>query len=50
LSNNVLSLTLLLEAIEKVQKYSAGFESADDFFHHEMNFDVSMMQFIVIAE
>ena len=43
-------LLAILEAIEKIRRYSAPFDDDDDFFHHEMNFDAAMMQFIVIGE
>lgn len=50
MSDNRKNLLALLEAIEKIERYSAPFKNDDDFFHHEMNFDASMMQFVVIGE
>ena len=44
------NLQAILEAIEKIERYSAPFDNDDDFFHHEMNFDATIMQFIVIGE
>jgi len=45
-----LNLLALLEAIEKIEEYSAGFDNADDFFHDAKSFDATMMQFVVIGE
>lgn len=40
----------ILESITKIQSYSNGFYSADDFFNHSISFDASMMNFIIIGE
>ena len=40
----------IIEAIKKIELYSSSFSSADDFYHHEINFDATMMQFVVIGE
>jgi uncharacterized protein with HEPN domain len=40
----------LLEAIEKIIKYSSGYKNADDFYANERDFDASMMNFIIIGE
>ncbi len=44
------NLLAILEAIEKIERYSEPFDDDDDFYHHEMNFDAVMMQFVVIGE
>ena len=50
MSNNIFTCRAILEAIEKIENYSKDFKNDDDFFHHEMNFDATMMQFVVIGE
>jgi uncharacterized protein with HEPN domain len=40
----------MIESINKIQDYSGKFENADDFYHHSISFDASMMNFIVIGE
>ena len=50
MSNNIFTCRAILEAIEKIGIYSKDFKNDDDFFHHEMNFDATMMQFVVIGE
>ena len=40
----------MLDAIEKIKKFSSPFETADDFFENAQAFDASLMNFIVIAE
>lgn len=49
MSDNTKNLRAVLEAIEKIERYFAPFDNDDDFFHHEMNFDAVMMQFVVIG-
>jgi len=48
--DNVLTCKAILESIEKIENYSKGFEDAEDFYHHQLNFDATMMQFVVIGE
>ena len=43
-------LDTMLEAIDKILEYTAGFENADDFNNDYRNFDATMMNFIVIGE
>jgi len=50
MSKNKKTLLGILEAIEKIERYSKEFDDDDDFYHHELNFDASMMQFVVIGE
>ncbi len=45
-----LNILALLEAIEKISKYSAGYKNADEFYKNERDFDASMMNFIIIGE
>lgn len=44
------SLLAILDAIEKIERYSKKFNNDDDFYHDELSFDATMMQFIVIGE
>jgi len=50
MSNVLLHLEALLEAIFKIELYSQEFEYADEFYHDSKSFDATMMQFIVIGE
>ncbi len=50
MSKTALNLKELLVAIEKIKRYSADFQNADDFYHDQKSFDASMMQFVVIGE
>jgi uncharacterized protein with HEPN domain len=45
-----LNLLALLEAIEKIAKYTVGYQNADEFYENERDFDASMMNFIIIGE
>lgn len=45
-----LNLLTLLDALEKITKYSAGYKNADSFYENERDFDASMMNFIIIGE
>ena len=40
----------MLDAIEKIKKYSVSFSSADDFLNDIQAFDASLMNFIVVGE
>ncbi len=44
------NLFAILEAINKIQKYSGSFSDADEFFANEKNFDAVLMNFIVVGE
>ncbi len=50
MSNPNTSLLAVLDAIEKVERYSSSFNNDDDFYHDELSFDATMMQFVVIGE
>ncbi len=44
------TLLSILEAIEKIERYSELFPNADEFFEQTINFDAAMMNFIAIGE
>ncbi|OQX58233.1 MAG: hypothetical protein B5M52_05825 [Helicobacteraceae bacterium 4484_230] len=50
MSNTILNLSALIESIDKIERYSKEFSSADDFYHDDKSFDAVMMQFIVVGE
>jgi uncharacterized protein with HEPN domain len=50
MSKTILNLRELLEAIDKIKRYSADFTTPDDFYHDSKSFDATMMQFVVIGE
>ena len=50
MSNPHTALLAIMDAIEKIERYSKKFENDDDFYHDELSFDATMMQFIVIGE
>ena len=50
MSKEKLNLLSILEAIEKLEKYSSSFTNAEVFYADEKSFDASMMQFIIIGE
>jgi uncharacterized protein with HEPN domain len=43
-------LSLLIEAIEKIEKYSFPFSSSHDFVTDTKSFDATLMNFVVLAE
>jgi len=45
-----LNLENILEAIQKIETYTTQFHEADEFFEHQLHFDATMMNFIVIGE
>ena len=45
-----LYILTVLDAIEKITKYSSGYKNADDSYENERDFDASMMNFIIIGE
>ncbi len=49
-SKILFELHTIYEAIEKIERYSTGFDDADSFYHDQKSFDATMMQFIVIGE
>ena len=50
MSKIFLNLITIEDALNKIETYSSPFSTADDFYHHELNFDASMMQFVIIGE
>lgn len=40
----------ILETIEKINRYTASYQSADELYQNDRDFDASMMNFIVIGE
>ena len=50
MSNSNFTCKAILVAIEKIDNYSKEFKNSDDFYHHELNFDATMMQFVIIRE
>ena len=50
MSDPHIALLAILDAIEKIERYSKKFGNDDDFYHDELSFDATMMQFIVIGE
>ena len=45
-----LSLSGLLEAIEKIEVYTTSINDAEELFKNEMHFDAVLMNFIIIGE
>jgi uncharacterized protein with HEPN domain len=43
-------LISLHETIVKIIRYSSGYQSADELYHNDRDFDATMMNFIVIGE
>lgn len=50
MSNIKLSLLTIIEAIDKIERYTESYKRADEFYHEERDFDATMMQFVVIGE
>jgi uncharacterized protein with HEPN domain len=50
MSKTELNLKALVEAVEKVERYSTNAKSASDFYNDQKSFDATMMQFVVIGE
>ncbi len=50
MSKSKLSLLSILESIEKIERYTKDYTSADSFYHDERDFDATMMQFVIIGE
>ena len=45
-----LNLLSALDAAHKISDYSKDYDSADNFFEHQRDFDAAMMNFIIIGE
>jgi len=43
MSNPRTSLLAILDAIDKIERYSEKFSNDDDFYHDELSFDATMM-------
>jgi len=50
LSKVQLLLQSIMDASNKILTYSTDFSTADDFYHDELHFDATMMQFVIIGE
>jgi uncharacterized protein with HEPN domain len=40
----------MLETIEKILRYASGYQSAEELYNYDRDFDAVMMNFIVIGE
>ena len=43
-------LETIIEAIDRINEYTSGFNNADEFNDDHLNFDATMMNFVVIGE
>ena len=43
-------LLSILETIDKIIRYTGGYQSADELYQNDRDFDAAMMNFIVIGE
>ena len=43
-------LEAIIEAIDRINEYTTAFNSADEFNNDHLNFDATMMNFVVIGE
>jgi len=50
MSNALLNIKALIEALEKVELYSSEARDANEFYHDQKSFDASMMQFVIMGE
>jgi uncharacterized protein with HEPN domain len=50
LSKDIHCLEAIIEAIDKINEYTLIFRTADDFNNHQLYFDATLMNFIVIGE
>jgi uncharacterized protein with HEPN domain len=50
LTKDHLCLESILEATDRIIEYTSEFDSADDFNNDHLNFDATMMNFVVIGE
>jgi uncharacterized protein with HEPN domain len=50
LNKDKLSLSGMLEAIEKIEAYTASIQNAEELFKNEMHFDAVLMNFVIIGE
>ncbi len=50
LTKDKTNLLGILEAVEKIEKYSSSFHNPDELFQNTVNFDAVLMNFILIGE
>ena len=50
LNKDTYCLETIIEAIDRINEYTSGFTSADEFNNDYRNFDATMMNFVVIGE
>jgi uncharacterized protein with HEPN domain len=50
LNKDKLSLSGILEAIEKIEVYTASINNAEELFKNEMHFDAVLMNFVIVGE
>lgn len=50
LNKDKLSLLGMLDAIEKIEAFTNSFNNADEFYQNTVNFDATLMNFVVIGE
>lgn len=43
-------LTLLIDTITKIEKYTSNFSNADEFWNDSLSFDATLMNFISLGE
>ena len=42
-------LLSMLETIEKIMRYTSDYQSAEELYHNDRDFDAAMMNFIIIS-
>jgi len=50
LNKDTYCLETIIEAIDRINEYTSGFSTADEFNNDYRNFDATMMNFVVIGE
>ena len=50
LNKDYFILLSMLETVEKIIRYTSGYQSAEDLYNNDRDFDAAMMNFIVIGE
>ncbi len=43
-------LLSILDTVQKILKFSAGYKNAEDFYDNDRDFDATMMNFIILGE
>ncbi len=49
-NNDYYILLSALDAVEKILKYTAVYQNAEEFYENDRDFDAAMMNFIVLGE